>query len=98
MLDKVSFNQDDIKLIDNKAKKVISDFKDKFKELDKLSKESNFSQLTKSSNKKDTNEKEIYDKKMKILLETINDLDLDSTSPKLALEILYEVKTRLIEV
>ncbi len=66
--------------------------------LDKLSIESNFSQLTKSSNKTNTNEKEIYDKKLKILMETISDLDLDSTTPKLALEILYKVKTRLIEV
>ncbi len=66
--------------------------------LDKLSRESNFSQLTKSSNKTNTNEKEIYDKKLKILMETIDDLDLDSTTPKLALEILYKVKTRLIEV
>ena len=66
--------------------------------LDKLSRESNFSQLTKSSNKENTNEKEIYDKKLKILMETIDDLDLDSTTPKLALEILYKVKTRLIEV
>ena len=65
--------------------------------LDKLSREPNFSQLTKSSNKADTNEKEIYDKNLKILMETINDLDLDSTTPKLALEILYKVKTRLIE-
>ena len=31
-------------------------------------------------------------------METINDLDLDSTTPKLALEILYKIKTRLIEV
>ena len=40
----------------------------------------------------------IYDKKLKILMETLDDLDLDSTTPKLALEILYKVKNRLIEV
>ena len=66
--------------------------------LDKLSRESHFSELTKSANKTNTNEKEIYDKKLKILMETMNDLDLDSTTPKLALEILYKVKTQLIEV
>ncbi|PQM66703.1 MAG: DNA mismatch repair protein MutS, partial [Rhodobacteraceae bacterium] len=66
--------------------------------LDKLSRESNFSELTKNANNTNTNEKENYDKNLKILMETMNDLDLDSTTPKLALEILYEVKTRLIEV
>jgi glutamyl-tRNA synthetase len=39
MVDEVNFNQDDIKLIDNKAKKVISDFSAKFSIVDKLSKE-----------------------------------------------------------
>ena len=39
MLDEVDFNQDDIKLIDDKAKKVISDFKTQFGNVDKLSKE-----------------------------------------------------------
>ena len=39
MVDKVNFNQDDIKLIDDKAKKVISDFSAKFGNVDKLSKE-----------------------------------------------------------
>ncbi len=39
MVDDVNFNQDDFKLIDNKAKKVISDFNTKFNSVDKLSKE-----------------------------------------------------------
>ena len=39
MLDEVNFNQDDIKLIDDKAKKVISDFNTQFNNVDKLSKE-----------------------------------------------------------
>ncbi len=39
IMDEVSFNQEDIKLIDEKAKKVISDFNDKFGKVDKLSKE-----------------------------------------------------------
>ena len=39
MVDEVNFNQDDIKLIDDKAKKVISDFSAKFSDVDKLSKE-----------------------------------------------------------
>jgi glutamyl-tRNA synthetase len=38
-LDEVNFNQDDIKLIDNKARKVISDFTTQFSDVDKLSKE-----------------------------------------------------------
>ena len=38
-LDEVNFNQDDIKLIDDKAKKVISDFTTQFATIDKLSKE-----------------------------------------------------------
>ncbi len=38
-LDEVNFNQDDIKLIDDKAKKVISDFTTQFASIDKLSKE-----------------------------------------------------------
>ncbi|WP_440680814.1 glutamate--tRNA ligase [Candidatus Pelagibacter sp. HIMB1623] len=37
--DEVNFNQDDIKLIDDKAKKVISDFSNKFSNLYELSKE-----------------------------------------------------------
>ena len=39
MVDEVNFNQDDIKLIDNKAKKVISDFNTQLGSVDKLSKE-----------------------------------------------------------
>ena len=38
-LDEVNFNQDDIKLIGDKAKKVISDFTTRFATIDKLSKE-----------------------------------------------------------
>ncbi len=38
-LDEVNFNQDDIKLIDDKAKKVISDFTNQFATIEKLSKE-----------------------------------------------------------
>ena len=39
MVDEINFNQDDIKLIDEKAKKVISDFNTQFNSVDKLSKE-----------------------------------------------------------
>jgi len=39
ILDEVNFNQDDIKLIDDKAKKVISNFTTQFSNIDKLSKE-----------------------------------------------------------
>ena len=39
MVDEVNFNQDDIKLIDDKAKKVISDFSTKLSGVDKLSRE-----------------------------------------------------------
>ncbi|MDC2996151.1 glutamate--tRNA ligase [Candidatus Pelagibacter sp.] len=39
MVDEVNFNQDDIKLLDDKAKKVILDFSAKFRNIDKLSKE-----------------------------------------------------------
>ena len=39
IVNEVSFNQDDMKLIDEKAKKVISSFIKKFEKLDKLSKE-----------------------------------------------------------
>jgi glutamyl-tRNA synthetase len=39
MVDEVNFDQNDIKLIDDKAKKVISDFSIKFSNVDKLSKE-----------------------------------------------------------
>jgi glutamyl-tRNA synthetase len=39
MVNEINFDQDDIKLIDDKAKKVISDFNTKFSSVDKLSKE-----------------------------------------------------------
>jgi glutamyl-tRNA synthetase len=39
IVDEITFNQNDLKLIDDKAKKVISDFKNKFGKIDKLSKE-----------------------------------------------------------
>ena len=39
MVDEVNFDQDDIKLIDGKAKKVISDFSTKFANVNKLDKE-----------------------------------------------------------
>ena len=39
IVDEITFNQNDLKLIDDKAKKVISDFNDKFGKIDKLSKE-----------------------------------------------------------
>ena len=39
IVDEVSFNQEDIKLIDTKAKKVISDFNNQFSRIDKPSKE-----------------------------------------------------------
>ena len=39
MIDEVNFDQNDIKLIDDKAKKVILDFSAKFSNVDKLSKE-----------------------------------------------------------
>ena len=39
IVDEISFNQEDIKLIDVKAKKVISDFKNQFENVVKLSKE-----------------------------------------------------------
>ena len=39
MVDEVNFNQDDIKLIDDKAKKVISEFTTQFATIDKISKE-----------------------------------------------------------
>ena len=39
ILDEVSFNQEDMKLIDDKAKKVITDFYNQFERIDKLSKE-----------------------------------------------------------
>ena len=39
LVDEVNFNQDDIKLIDDKAKKVISDFNDQFSNIDQLKRE-----------------------------------------------------------
>ena len=39
MVDEINFNQDNIKLIDDKAKKVISNFNTQFGKVDKLSKE-----------------------------------------------------------
>jgi len=39
MVDEVNFNQDDVNLIDDKARKVISDFSNQFGNVDKLSKE-----------------------------------------------------------
>ena len=39
IVDQIDFNQEDIKLIDDKAKKVILDFNTKFGKLDKISKE-----------------------------------------------------------
>ena len=39
MVDEVNFNQEDVKLIDDKAKKVISSFTTKFANVDKISKE-----------------------------------------------------------
>jgi len=39
IFDQVSFNQEDMKLIDEKAKKVITDFKNQLEKIDKLSKE-----------------------------------------------------------
>jgi glutamyl-tRNA synthetase len=39
IVDEVNFNQDDIKLIDDKAKKIISEFKTQLRNVDKLSKE-----------------------------------------------------------
>jgi len=39
MVDEVNFNQEDIKLIDDKAKKVISDFNSQFGGINELSKE-----------------------------------------------------------
>ncbi len=39
MVDEINFNQEDLKLIDNKAKKVISDFKNEFEKITELNKE-----------------------------------------------------------
>ena len=37
--DRVNFNKDDVKLIDDKARKVISDFNDRFEKIDQPSRE-----------------------------------------------------------
>ena len=39
IVDEINFNQEDLKLIDNKAKKVISDFKNEFTKITELNKE-----------------------------------------------------------
>ena len=39
IVDEINFNQEDLKLIDNKAKKVISDFKNEFAKITELNKE-----------------------------------------------------------
>jgi len=39
IFDEVTFDQDDMKLIDDKAKKIITDFNDQLRKVDKLSKE-----------------------------------------------------------
>ncbi len=39
IVDEINFNQEDLKLIDNKAKKVISDFKNQFAKITELNKE-----------------------------------------------------------
>ena len=39
IVDEINFNQEDLKLIDNKAKKVISDFKNEFVKITELNKE-----------------------------------------------------------
>ena len=39
IVDEINFNQEDLKLIDNKAKKVISDFENEFKKITELNKE-----------------------------------------------------------
>ena len=53
IINEVNFNQDDIKLIDNKAKKVISDFSNHFDKINSLNKETLepiINQLIKSNN------------------------------------------------
>ena len=39
IVDEINFNQEDLKLIDNKAKKVISDFENEFEKITELNKE-----------------------------------------------------------
>ena len=55
IVDEVNFNQDDIKLIDDKAKKVISDFRTKLSEVDKLSRETLEPIVNELIKSKDTN-------------------------------------------
>jgi len=59
IVDEVSFNQEDLKLIDIKAKKVISDFNDEFRKVDKLSKETLEPIVNKLIKSNDTNFKGI---------------------------------------
>ena len=51
----MSFNQEDMKLIDSKAKKVISDFNNQFTNVDKLSKETLEPIINKLIKSNDTN-------------------------------------------
>ena len=55
IVDNVSFNQEDLKLIDTKAKKVISDFNNQFSKIDKLSKETLEPIINKLIKSNDTN-------------------------------------------
>ena len=55
IVDEVSFNQEDMKLIDSKAKKVISDFNNQFTNVDKLSKETLEPIINKLIKSNDTN-------------------------------------------
>ena len=55
IVDEVSFNQEDMKLIDSKAKKVISDFNNQFTKVDKLSKETLEPIINKLIKSNDTN-------------------------------------------
>ena len=55
IVDEVSFNQEDMKLIDSKAKKVISDFNNQLTKVDKLSKETLEPIINKLIKSNDTN-------------------------------------------
>jgi len=55
MVDEVNFDQDDIKLIDDKAKKVISEFTTQFATIDKVSKEALETIVNKLIESNDTN-------------------------------------------
>ena len=59
MMDEVNFNQDDIKLIDDKAKKVILEFTTQFATIDKISKEALEPIVNKLIKSNDTNFKGI---------------------------------------